>query len=108
MGGFLWYNGFMTQSQIRIAEIKNKILPILKQAGVKKSSLFGSYVRGEETKSSDIDILVDFPRGKSLFDFIDLELKLEEALGKKVDLGEYITIKPRLRDYILKEAVQII
>lgn len=48
----------MTQAQIRIAEIKNKILPILKQAGVKRSSLFGSYVRGEETIESDIDILI--------------------------------------------------
>lgn len=111
MGGFLaektWYNKFMTQ-QMRIEKIKNKILPILKQAGAKKSSIFGSYVRGDQTENSDIDILVDFPRGKSLFDFIDLELKLEEALGKKVDLGEYATIKPRLKDYILKEAVQII
>lgn len=98
----------MTKTQTQIQGIKNKILPILKRAGVKRSSIFGSYVRGDQTKNSDIDILVDFPRGKSLFDFIDLELKLEEALGKKVDLGEYTTIKPRLKDYILKEAVQII
>ncbi len=98
----------MTKTQTQIQGIKNKILPILKRAGVKRSSIFGSYIRGDQTKNSDIDILVDFPRGKSLFDFIDLELKLEEALGKKVDLGEYTTIKPRLKDYILKEAVQII
>lgn len=98
----------MTKAQVRIEQIKKKVIPILKQAGVKKSSIFGSYVRGEQTKSSDIDILVDFPKGKSLFDFIDLELKLEKALGKKVDLGEYTTIKPRLKEYILNEAVKIV
>lgn len=91
-----------------IAQIKSKILPILKQAGVKRSSIFGSYVRGEARKGSDIDILVELPKGKSLFDFIDLQLKLEEALGRKVDLGEYSTIKPRLKPYILNDQVQII
>lgn len=98
----------MTKAQKRIEQIKDKILPILKEAGVKRSSLFGSYVRGDQTKGSDIDILVDFPRGKSLFDFIDLQLKLEDVLGKRVDLGEYTTIKPRLKEYINNEAVRII
>ena len=98
----------MTKTQVRIEQIKKKVIPILKQAGVKRSSIFGSYVRGDQTKGSDIDILVNFPRGKSLFDFIDLELKLEEALGRKVDLGEYSTIKPRLKPYILNDQVHII
>lgn len=87
--------------RIRIEKIKDKILPILKQAGVKRSSIFGSYVRGDQTKGSDIDILVELPKGMSLFDFVDLQLKLEDVLGKKVDLGEYTTIKPRLKPYIL-------
>lgn len=95
-------------TQASVDDIKEKALPILKKAGVTRSSLFGSYVRGEEKEGSDIDILVDFPKGKSLFDFIGLQLKLEDTLHKKVDLGEYSTIKPRLRDYILKEAVQIL
>jgi len=94
--------------KISIKQIKDKALPILKEAGVIRSSVFGSYVRGENKKGSDIDILVDLPRGKSLFDFVDLQLKLEQVLNRKVDLGEFSTIKPRLRDYILKEAVQIL
>ena len=98
----------MTQAHKHIDNIKNKIVPILKQAGIKKSSLFGSYARGDQTKSSDIDILVELPKGKSLFDFIDLKLKLENALRKKVDLGEYSTIKPRLKPYILNNQIQII
>ena len=55
-----------------------------------------------------MDILVEFPKEKSLFDFIGLKLELEEMLQKKVDLVEYETIKPRLRQYILTEQVQIL
>lgn len=92
----------------KIEEIKKKAIPILKEAGVTRSSLFGSVVRGEAVKDSDIDMLVELPKYISLFDFVGLQLKLEQALNIKVDLGEFSTIKPRLRDYILKEAVQIL
>lgn len=91
-----------------IDQIKEKALPILKEVGVTRSAIFGSYVRGDNRDNSDIDILVDLPAGKSLFDFIDLQLKLEEALNKKVDLGEYSTIKPRLRESILGNVIQIL
>lgn len=93
---------------MNLDEIKRKALPILKEAGVTRSAIFGSYVRGEAKGDSDIDILVDLPRGKSLFDFVDLQLKLEEALGRKVDLVEYQALKPRLKPYILSEQVQIL
>jgi len=91
-----------------IDQIKKKAIPILKEAGVKRSSLFGSVVRGEAGKKSDIDILVELPKNQSLFDFVDLQLKLEQVLGKKVDLVEYSTIKPRLKPYILNDQLQII
>ena len=92
----------------KIEEIKKKAVPILIEAGVTRSSLFGSVVRGEARGDSDIDMLVEIPRGISLFDFVDLQLKLEQVLNRKVDLGEFSTIKPRLREYILQEAVQIL
>ena len=91
-----------------LEEIKKKALPILKEAGVTRSSIFGSYARGENKKNSDIDILVDFPRGKGLFEFIGLQQELEEVLGKKVDLGEYNTLKPRIKDSVLSQQVRII
>lgn len=91
-----------------VAYIKEKAMPVLKEAGVTRSSVFGSVVRGEARGDSDIDMLVELPKGMSLFDFVDLQLKLEQVLNRKVDLGEFSTIKPRLRDYILKEAVQIL
>lgn len=91
-----------------LEDIKTKAVPILKEVGVTHSALFGSVVRGEAREDSDIDILVDFPKGKSLFDFIGLQLKLEDALQKKVDLITYAGIKPRLRKRILHEQMQIL
>jgi len=91
-----------------LEDIKTKALPILKEAGVTRSSIFGSYVRGENRKKSDVDILVDLPRGKSLFDLIDLQIKLEEVLGKKIDVVTYRSLHPLLRDRILSEQVQIL
>ena len=91
-----------------LEQIKKLVLPVLKEAGVVRSSIFGSFVRSENTADSDVDILVEFPKDKSLFDFIALQLDLEEVLGRKVDLGEYSTIKPRLKDYILNNQVQIL
>lgn len=94
--------------KVDIEQIKKKAIPVLKRAGVTRSSIFGSYVRGTQRKDSDIDILVDFPKGKGLFDFVGLELQLEEVLGTKVDLVEYETIKPRLKSYILSSQVRIL
>lgn len=93
---------------ISLEEIKKKAVPILKKEGATRAALFGSIVRGEAKESSDVDILVDLPKGKSLFDFVGIQLKLEEALGRKVDLVEYSTIKPRLKPYILNHQFPII
>ena len=92
-----------------INEIKIKINPILKKNGVKRAAIFGSYARGEETKKSDIDILIEYgDDDKSLFDLVGLQIELEEKLKKKVDLGEYSTIRPQIKDRILSEQVFIL
>lgn len=91
-----------------IDEIKRKITPILKEEGVIRAALFGSVVRGEEIKGSDVDMLIEVPRGTGLFTFIDLQHKLQDALGKKVDLVTYKSIHPLLKDSILKEQVPIL
>ncbi len=74
---------------------------------VKKAGIFGSYSRGDQKKESDIDILVEFPKSKSLFNFIELKQELENVLGKKVDLVEYGVIKSRIKNRILKEEVRV-
>ncbi len=86
----------------------NEIVKILKKNDVVKAGLFGSYARGEANKNSDIDILVEIKKEISLLGFIGLKLKLEEKLKKKVDLVEYNTIKPLIRDSILNEEVKIL
>ena len=95
-------------SKVEFNEIKEKIRPIMKRYGVKKVALFGSLVRGEMREDSDIDILVEIERDISLLDFIGLKIEIEEALGRKVDLVEYCTIKPLLKDKILEEQVVIL
>ena len=91
-----------------INKIKQKILPILQDYGIKKVALFGSCVRGEIGKDSDIDILVDIKADISLLDFVGLKQKIEEALERKVDLVEYDTLKPLLRERILREQVVLL
>ena len=91
-----------------IALIKKMAVPILKEAGVKRSSLFGSVVRGEVKRGSDIDILVEPPKGMGLFSFVELQQRLEKAIGRKVDLGEYSTLKPRIRNEVLSQQIRIL
>ncbi|MBI5122659.1 nucleotidyltransferase family protein [Candidatus Roizmanbacteria bacterium] len=87
--------------------IKLQIIPILKKYGVSRASLFGSVVRGDDKKSSDVDILVEVGKNTTLFDMIDIKSDLEKVLKKKVDLVEYKGIKSALRDNILSSQLQI-
>lgn len=86
-----------------ISLIKKKILPILKRQGVTKAAIFGSFARGDNKKRSDIDLLVNLKKDKSLLDLVGLKLDLEKKLNKKVDVLTYNGINPRLKDIILKE-----
>ena len=90
-------------------QIKSRIIPTLKEAGVVRSSLFGSVARGESNDESDIDILVEFDKEKvpGLFGFVGLQQDLEDILGRKIDLLTYNSIHPFIRDNIMKEQVVI-
>ena len=94
----------ITKKGIKKVLIKNK--DILRRYGVKKIGLFGSYVKGEQKEDSDIDFLVEV-EGISLLDFIALEFKLSEMLGKKIDLVSVKALKPYIKPYILKEVEYI-
>ena len=69
--------------------------------------IFGSFVRGEEKESSDIDILVKFNDDADLFDFMGLSIFLEEKLGRRVDVVPYDTVRPELKERIMKETVTV-
>ncbi len=76
----------------------------IKTLGVKKLGLFGSFVREEHNKNSDIDLMVEFDKGKKTFDnFMQLSFLLEDLLGKKVELVTTDAMSPYIRPYILKE-----
>lgn len=69
--------------------------------------IFGSYVRGEQKRKSDLDLLVEFSDPPSLFKFVELEDFLSQKLGIKVDLVMKDALKPRIKDSILNEAVYV-
>jgi len=71
--------------------------------GVQQLGLFGSYLRENQRKNSDIDILVTFNRDIDLFDFLDLREYLESRLHVKVDLVMKSALKPAIGKRILSE-----
>ncbi|PIS37327.1 MAG: nucleotidyltransferase [Nitrospirae bacterium CG08_land_8_20_14_0_20_52_24] len=75
--------------------------------GVRVVGLFGSYVRGEQRRRSDIDLLVDILRPVSLLELVGAELYLSEVLGVKVDLIPKRDVREELRETIFRETVAI-
>jgi uncharacterized protein len=98
----VFYNvpGQLTNTGIQM--ITSASTPILQRYKVKKAALFGSIVRGDATPSSDIDMLIDPPDRFSLFDLAGLKIDLEETLNRSVDVVEYRSIKPLMKDSVLK------
>ena len=74
--------------------------------GVRSLYLFGSTARGQEQPDSDVDLLVEFYRPVGLFDLTRLRIRLEEVLGRRVDLVPGDALKPRIREEVLAECVR--
>jgi predicted nucleotidyltransferase len=74
---------------------------------VSSLEVFGSFVRGDQTPASDVDLLVDFDESPSLFRFIQLEDELTAILHVKVDLVMKAGLKPTLGAMILGEALPV-
>ena len=92
----------MTKEDIKRALSANK--EVLRKYKVKSIALFGSYVRNEQKEDSDIDFLIDFHEGATLFDFVELQDSLSELLGKKVSVVSRRGLSKYIGPYILKEA----
>ncbi len=75
--------------------------------GVRELGLFGSYVRGQQRRRSDVDILVEFDVVPGLLRFIELEDYLSRLLGVRVDLVRKASIRKELREHILGEVVML-
>ena len=93
--------------QTLLREKREEILRIAARHGARRVRLFGSVVRGDAEPQSDVDVLVDFERGRSLFDHAALMLELEALLGCKVDVVTERGLRERIRDRVLKEAVAL-
>ncbi len=76
-----------------------------KRYKVKTLGVFGSYVRGEESENSDVDVLVEFDEPVGFFKFLELEEYLGGIIGRKVDLVTRKALKPRIGRRILDEVV---
>ena len=95
---------------------KEEILEILrkhkdylrKKFGVREIGLFGSFAKGNQTEDSDIDILIEVERGRmSLISYMKLKFFLEDLLGRKVDLVTKKSLKPELKENVLKDIIYV-
>ena len=80
---------------------------ISREYGVIEIGVFGSYVRGESTENSDVDILVSFDKPLGFFKFLELEENLSEWLGTTVDLVTKSALKPHIGKHILNEVAML-
>lgn len=85
---------------------KNKS-SLKRQFKVKELGIFGSYVRGEQKKNSDVDILVEFSQIPGLFDYLRTENRLSRLLRRRVDLVMKGSLKPVIGKYIMREVVYV-
>jgi uncharacterized protein len=99
--------GFMkTLEEIKQWLVQNKSL-LQERYKVRELGVFGSYVRQEQTETSDVDVLVEFFETPSLLKFVNLENYLSDNLGVKVDLVHKAGLKPRIGERILAEVVYL-
>ncbi|MDB9405163.1 nucleotidyltransferase family protein [Microcystis sp. CS-574] len=106
-------------SELKSEEVKPKTLEeikaililykpfLIERFKILELGLFGSYVRGEQTKDSDVDILVEFSQVPTLFDLVEVEYLISDKLGLPVDLIDKKSLKAALREQILNETVYL-
>ena len=95
----------------KVDEIKNILqdykATLKEEYGVIEIGMFGSYIKGNQKKTSDVDILVEFEKAIDLFTFVHLKNHLSDLLGVNVDLVTKKALKPEIGKRILSETVYI-
>lgn len=81
-----------------------RVAEIARHHGAKTVKIFGSRARGDARPDSDLDLLVSVREGTSLFDLIRMQMELEDLLGISVEVVTEASVRPELRDKILREA----
>ena len=85
---------------------EDKIREYCTRQPIRQLSLFGSAARGEAGEHSDVDLRVECSQPIGIFQFVRLKRALEAVLGRRVDLATPSSLKPQLRDRILREAIR--
>ena len=89
-------------------KLENSLPAIKAKYGVERLGIFGSYARGDETRTSDVDVLVEFAPGQATFDnFMQLAYDLEDLFKKKVDLLTVAGIDKYIRSRVNREVIWI-
>lgn len=88
-------------------QLRPIVLGVAKRYGARNVRVFGSFARGEQRRTSDLDLLVELPDGSTLLDLAGLKVDLEDAIGRKVDVLTDGGISPYLRERILQEAIPL-
>lgn len=96
------------KTKLNIEDLKVQLIPILQKHQVSKASIFGSVSTGTASKSSDLDLLVEFSGEKSLLDLVSLKLDLEEEIDRKVDVLTYRALHPLIRERVLKQEIRVL
>lgn len=81
---------------------------IAKANGARTLRLFGSAARGDERADSDLDFIVELERGRTLLDVVGLRIELEQLFDRPVDVVTEKSLKPRLREAVLRDAVTLL
>jgi len=84
-------------------EDRARIAAVLREHGVTRASVFGSFARGSQSEASDLDLLIEPKPDATLLDLARLALALEDLLGRHVDLVTYAELHPALREQALRE-----
>jgi hypothetical protein len=91
----------------RVDQKRAEVLRAAARHGARNVRVIGSVARGEARPDSDLDLLVELERGRSLLDHAALVIELETLLGCKVDVATEQGLRPRVRDRVLSEAVPL-
>ena len=90
-----------------MARVRSQILAAAAASGARHVRIFGSVARGDDDERSDVDILVSLEQGRTLLDLAKLELRLEQLLGRKVDVVTEGSLHEPIRSTALRDAVSV-
>jgi hypothetical protein len=104
--------GWMVSRKMKTLEEIEGILrdqkPILKKMyKVKEIGIFGSFARGEQKDTSDLDLLIDFEEPIGLIQYVGLQNYLSDKIGEQVDLVTRSGLKPRISRHVLREVIYV-